>query len=154
VRREWLSHQVDEEVNKNLVFEITFLYHWLDFDNQEWLHNNLNVLMAKNVSGLGCTSHLMKKVIFAFIQHANDVLSSLCSICMFLIGVLGIRLVNGNNEDAHITDAVALIASAISHLFEQQANISGAPNACDETARWDSGTKIFRYLLYYFIFLL
>jgi hypothetical protein len=71
---------------------------------------------------------------------------------MLFIGVLGVRLVNGNNEDAHIIDAVALIASAISHLFEEQANISGAPNACDETARWDSGSKIFRYSLCLFIF--
>jgi hypothetical protein len=64
---------------------------------------------------------------------------------LLFVGVLGIRLVNGNNEDAHIIDAVALIASAISHLFDQQANISVAPSACDETGRWDSGTKIFRY---------
>jgi len=61
------------------------------------------------------------------------------------LGFLGLRLVNGHNEDAHITDAVALIASAVSSLHEQRINISSnVPSVCDEAARWDGGPRIFR----------
>ena len=60
------------------------------------------------------------------------------------IGVLSTRLVNGDDENAHIDDAVAIIALAVAHLTSQQINLTTPPAACDETTRWDSGSKILR----------
>lgn len=59
-------------------------------------------------------------------------------------GVLGTRLVSGDDEDAHIEDAVAVVALAVSQLYQQQVNLTSPPSACDEVTRWDSGVKILR----------
>jgi ionotropic glutamate receptor NMDA 1 len=61
-------------------------------------------------------------------------------------GVLSTQLVNGKDEDAHISDAVAVIALAVSQIHRQNISLTAPPSACDETTRWDSGPKILRIL--------
>jgi len=63
---------------------------------------------------------------------------------MFMLGILGTRLVSGDDEDAHIEDAVAVVSLAVSQLHQQQANLTSPPSACDEVTRWNSGSKILR----------
>jgi len=57
-------------------------------------------------------------------------------------GVLGTRLVSGDDEDAHIEDAVAVVSQAVSELYQQHVNLTSPPSACDELTRWDSGVEI------------
>ena len=59
--------------------------------------------------------------------------------------MLGTRLVSGDDEDAHIDDAVAVVSLAVSQLHQQHINLTSPPATCDEVTRWDSGVKILRY---------
>jgi len=67
--------------------------------------------------------------------------------CTFLPGILGTRLVSGDDEDAHIEDAVAVVSLAVSQLHKQQVNLTAPPSTCDDVTRWDSGVKILRYVV-------
>jgi len=70
----------------------------------------------------------------------------LCILLTFIPGILGTRLVSGNDEDAHIEDAVAVVSLAVSQLHQQQVNLTAPPSTCNEVTRWDSGMKILRYI--------
>ena len=61
-----------------------------------------------------------------------------------VLGVVGISLVNGINEDAHVRDAVALIATAVSDLYQRNYKIIPPPSLCDENDKWESGPEVFR----------
>jgi len=61
---------------------------------------------------------------------------------MVTLGILGTQLVSGDDEDAHIEDAVAVVSLAVLQLYQQQVDLMSPPSACDEVTRWDSGVKI------------
>ena len=67
---------------------------------------------------------------------------------MLILGILGTRLVSGDDEDAHIEDAVAVVSLAVSQLHQPQVNLTAPPSTCDDVTRWDSGIKVLRYIVY------
>ncbi|XP_058820957.1 glutamate [NMDA] receptor subunit 1 isoform X2 [Topomyia yanbarensis] len=63
------------------------------------------------------------------------------------IGVLGLKLNYANNENAHIRDAIYVLASAIKEMMTYNETITEAPKDCDDTGSiWESGRKMFNYL--------
>lgn len=64
-----------------------------------------------------------------------------CSCVMFLCvaGLLGLQLINGKNESAHIADAVGVVAQSLQELFEKE-NITEPPRGCvGNTNIWRTG---------------
>uniref|UniRef100_A0A8C4SIJ7 Glutamate receptor n=1 Tax=Erpetoichthys calabaricus TaxID=27687 RepID=A0A8C4SIJ7_ERPCA len=62
-------------------------------------------------------------------------------------GVIGLQLINGKNETAHISDAVAVVAQSIHELFEKE-NITDPPRGCvGNTNIWKSGPLFKRVLM-------
>ncbi|XP_073456008.1 glutamate receptor ionotropic, NMDA 1 isoform X2 [Aquarana catesbeiana] len=62
-------------------------------------------------------------------------------------GVIGLQLINGKNESAHISDAVAITAQAIHDLFEKE-NITDPPRGCvGNTNIWKTGPLFKRVLM-------
>ncbi|KAM3910848.1 glutamate receptor ionotropic, NMDA 1 isoform 5-T6 [Leptodactylus fuscus] len=62
-------------------------------------------------------------------------------------GVIGLQLINGKNESAHISDAVAVAAQAIHELFEKE-NITDPPRGCvGNTNIWKTGPLFKRVLM-------
>lgn len=56
-----------------------------------------------------------------------------------LSGLIGLQLINGKNESAHINDAVAVVAQSIQELFEKE-NITEPPRGCvGNTNIWKTG---------------
>lgn len=54
-------------------------------------------------------------------------------------GLIGLQLMNGKNESAHIRDAVAVVAQAVHDLFEKE-NITDPPRGCvGNTNIWKTG---------------
>lgn len=54
-------------------------------------------------------------------------------------GLIGLQLINGKNESAHINDAVAVVAQSIQELFEKE-NITEPPKGCvGNTNIWKTG---------------
>lgn len=54
-------------------------------------------------------------------------------------GLIGLQLINGKNESAHISDAVAVVAQSIQELFEKE-NITEPPRGCvGNTNIWKTG---------------
>ena len=68
--------------------------------------------------------------------------------CLVLLtGVVGIHLINGSNEVAHIEDSVNLIGTTISNLFNNGSltAITGTPDSCEkrvEDEKWEDGMDI------------
>lgn len=63
-----------------------------------------------------------------------------------MTGVIGLQLINGKNESAHISDAVAVVAQAVHDLFEKE-NITDPPRGCvGNTNIWKTGPLFKRYL--------
>lgn len=63
----------------------------------------------------------------------------LCVLCMCGAGLLGLQLINGKNESAHIADAVAVVAQSLQELFEKE-NITEPPRGCvGNTNIWRTG---------------
>lgn len=69
------------------------------------------------------------------------------TVCNFLLrvcvvygtGLLGLQLINGKNESAHIADAVAVVAQSLQELFEKE-NITEPPRGCvGNTNIWRTG---------------
>ncbi|KAG9469420.1 hypothetical protein GDO78_020534 [Eleutherodactylus coqui] len=61
--------------------------------------------------------------------------------------VIGLQLINGKNESAHISDAVAISAQAIHDLFEKE-NITDPPRGCvGNTNIWKTGPLFKRVLM-------
>lgn len=55
------------------------------------------------------------------------------------------QLINGKNESAHISDAVAVVAQAVHDLFEKE-NITDPPRGCvGNTNIWKTGPLFKRY---------
>uniref|UniRef100_A0A6I8QR03 Glutamate receptor n=1 Tax=Xenopus tropicalis TaxID=8364 RepID=A0A6I8QR03_XENTR len=62
-------------------------------------------------------------------------------------GIIGLQLINGKNESAHISDAVAVAAQAIHELFEME-NITDPPRGCvGNTNIWKTGPLFKRVLM-------
>ncbi|KAG8447364.1 hypothetical protein GDO86_014724 [Hymenochirus boettgeri] len=62
-------------------------------------------------------------------------------------GIIGLQLINGKNESAHISDAVAVAAQAIHELFEKE-NITDPPRGCvGNTNIWKTGPLFKRVLM-------
>uniref|UniRef100_A0A673M4Z6 Glutamate receptor n=1 Tax=Sinocyclocheilus rhinocerous TaxID=307959 RepID=A0A673M4Z6_9TELE len=62
-------------------------------------------------------------------------------------GLLGLQLINGKNESAHIYDAVAVVAQSIQELFEKE-NITEPPRGCvGNTNIWKTGPLFKRVLM-------
>ncbi|KAI5613030.1 glutamate receptor, ionotropic, N-methyl D-aspartate 1b precursor, partial [Silurus asotus] len=62
-------------------------------------------------------------------------------------GLLGLQLINGKNESAHIYDAVAVVAQSIQELFEKE-NITEPPKGCvGNTNIWKTGPLFKRVLM-------
>ncbi|XP_011812785.1 PREDICTED: glutamate receptor ionotropic, NMDA 1 [Colobus angolensis palliatus] len=54
-------------------------------------------------------------------------------------GILGLQLINGKNESAHISDAVGVVAQAVHELLEKE-NITDPPRGCvGNTNIWKTG---------------
>ncbi|GFO03635.1 nmda-like glutamate receptor protein [Plakobranchus ocellatus] len=62
------------------------------------------------------------------------------------IGVLGVDLIDGNNEVKHIRDAVKVIGSSFTRLLDKD-KIQNPPRRCNDTAKWDSGDLVYDTLL-------
>uniref|UniRef100_A0A803TAB5 Glutamate receptor n=1 Tax=Anolis carolinensis TaxID=28377 RepID=A0A803TAB5_ANOCA len=62
-------------------------------------------------------------------------------------GLIGLQLMNGKNESAHIRDAVAVVAQAVHDLFEKE-NITDPPRGCvGNTNIWKTGPLFKRVLM-------
>uniref|UniRef100_A0A670IT14 Glutamate receptor n=2 Tax=Podarcis TaxID=42163 RepID=A0A670IT14_PODMU len=62
-------------------------------------------------------------------------------------GLIGLQLMNGKNESAHIRDAVAMVAQAVHNLFEKE-NITDPPRGCvGNTNIWKTGPLFKRVLM-------
>ncbi|KAG5835253.1 hypothetical protein ANANG_G00270400 [Anguilla anguilla] len=62
-------------------------------------------------------------------------------------GLIGLQLINGKNESAHISDAVAVVAQSIQELFEKE-NITEPPRGCvGNTNIWKTGPLFKRVLM-------
>eukprot|EP00063_Salmo_salar_P013343 XP_013988178.1 PREDICTED: glutamate receptor ionotropic, NMDA 1-like isoform X2 [Salmo salar] len=62
-------------------------------------------------------------------------------------GLIGLQLINGKNESAHINDAVAVVAQSIQELFEKE-NITEPPKGCvGNTNIWKTGPLFKRVLM-------
>nr|XP_029508620.1 glutamate receptor ionotropic, NMDA 1-like isoform X1 [Oncorhynchus nerka] len=62
-------------------------------------------------------------------------------------GLIGLQLINGKNESAHINDAVAVVAQSIQELFEKE-NITEPPRGCvGNTNIWKTGPLFKRVLM-------
>ncbi|XP_032905175.1 glutamate receptor ionotropic, NMDA 1 isoform X8 [Amblyraja radiata] len=62
-------------------------------------------------------------------------------------GVIGLQLIDGKNETAHIHDAVGIVAQSIHELFEKE-NITDPPKGCvGNTNIWKTGPLFKRVLL-------
>ncbi|XP_028826755.1 glutamate receptor ionotropic, NMDA 1a isoform X4 [Denticeps clupeoides] len=62
-------------------------------------------------------------------------------------GLIGLQLINGKNESAHITDAVSVVAQSIQELFEKE-NITEPPRGCvGNTNIWKTGPLFKRVLM-------
>lgn len=56
-----------------------------------------------------------------------------------LPGIIGLQLINGKNESAHISDAVGVVAQAVHELLEKE-NITDPPRGCvGNTNIWKTG---------------
>lgn len=73
--------------------------------------------------------------------------SSLLNFWRQHIGLIGLQLINGKNESAHISDAVAVVAQSIQELFEKE-NITEPPRGCvGNTNIWKTGPLFKRLIL-------
>ncbi|XP_043914717.1 glutamate receptor ionotropic, NMDA 1 isoform X4 [Protopterus annectens] len=62
-------------------------------------------------------------------------------------GVIGLQLINGKNETAHIRDSVAVVAQSVHELFEKE-NITDPPKGCvGNTNIWKTGPLFKRVLM-------
>ncbi|KAI0233221.1 Glutamate [NMDA] receptor subunit 1 [Lamellibrachia satsuma] len=61
-------------------------------------------------------------------------------------GVLGLRLLNGDNTVAHIEDSIHVIGSAFRALQKDMQNITEAPHSCTHESGWNSGLLLLDYL--------
>lgn len=65
--------------------------------------------------------------------------SDCCFVVGTVTGLIGLQLINGKNESAHINDAVAVVAQSIQELFEKE-NITEPPRGCvGNTNIWKTG---------------
>lgn len=60
-------------------------------------------------------------------------------------GIIGLQLINGKNESAHISDAVGVVAQAVHELLEKE-NITDPPRGCvGNTNIWKTGPLFKRW---------
>lgn len=63
----------------------------------------------------------------------------------FVPGIIGLQLINGKNESAHISDAVGVVAQAVHELLEKE-NITDPPRGCvGNTNIWKTGPLFKRW---------
>lgn len=64
---------------------------------------------------------------------------------MLAPGIIGLQLINGKNESAHISDAVGVVAQAVHELLEKE-NITDPPRGCvGNTNIWKTGPLFKRW---------
>ncbi|XP_017302157.1 glutamate [NMDA] receptor subunit 1 [Diaphorina citri] len=62
------------------------------------------------------------------------------------VGIIGLKLVNATNEDAHIRDSIYVLTSALKEM-NQSAVITEAPQDCDNSGSiWETGKVLFEYI--------
>ncbi|XP_046574773.1 glutamate receptor ionotropic, NMDA 1-like isoform X1 [Haliotis rubra] len=61
------------------------------------------------------------------------------------VGLLGVYLNNGTDEEAHIKDSVTVVGLAFSEIL-RTGNITAPPTACKDMRTWGDGTTIMRKL--------
>ncbi|XP_008299095.1 glutamate receptor ionotropic, NMDA 1-like [Stegastes partitus] len=80
-----------------------------------------------------------QRVLLTLLSGCSVIDSSLC--------LLGLQLINGKNESAHIADAVAVVAQSLQELFEKE-NITEPPRGCvGNTNIWRTGPLFKRVLM-------
>uniref|UniRef100_A0A3Q3X9H8 Glutamate receptor n=1 Tax=Mola mola TaxID=94237 RepID=A0A3Q3X9H8_MOLML len=81
-------------------------------------------------------------------EDRSDFLPCVCvCVCVCVAGLLGLQLINGKNESAHIADAVAVVAQSLQELFEKE-NITEPPRGCvGNTNIWRTGPLFKRVLM-------
>uniref|UniRef100_A0A8D8LK52 Glutamate [NMDA] receptor subunit 1 n=1 Tax=Cacopsylla melanoneura TaxID=428564 RepID=A0A8D8LK52_9HEMI len=61
-------------------------------------------------------------------------------------GIIGLKLVNATNEDAHIRDSIYVLTSALKEM-NQSTDITEAPQDCDNSGSiWETGKHLFEYI--------
>ncbi|ELU12705.1 hypothetical protein CAPTEDRAFT_179176 [Capitella teleta] len=61
-------------------------------------------------------------------------------------GTIGLQLIHGLDEDAHIHDSITAVATAFSSLYSQGINITSSPVDCSDQPDWPSGLTILRHI--------
>uniref|UniRef100_UPI00358E8C49 glutamate receptor ionotropic, NMDA 1 n=2 Tax=Myxine glutinosa TaxID=7769 RepID=UPI00358E8C49 len=62
-------------------------------------------------------------------------------------GIIGLQLVHGKDEKAHIKDAVSILTMSLKEMFDKE-NVTEPPRGCaGNTAVWKGGLTLNRYLL-------
>ncbi|CAG7836862.1 unnamed protein product [Allacma fusca] len=62
------------------------------------------------------------------------------------VGALGLKLLNADNETAHIKDSLHVLAAALKEMNSKD-NITEAPKDCSTSGvTWDTGKKLFEYI--------
>ena len=59
------------------------------------------------------------------------------------LGVLGIKLLHGDNEEAELKDAVRIAAKAFSRL-NTTGRVVPPVTSCNKTGHWESGDAVFK----------
>ena len=90
----------------------------------------------------GCFNEVTNSPVHCHISLTFHEVNSLSVLCW--PGVLGLRLLNGDNTDARIEDSVHVIGSAFRALQKDQQNITEAPHSCAHGPGWNSGTLLLK----------
>ncbi|XP_050390571.1 glutamate receptor ionotropic, NMDA 1 isoform X1 [Patella vulgata] len=61
------------------------------------------------------------------------------------IGLLGLHLINGSNEDAHIRDSISILGHGFEKVIKDH-NITQPPSRCQDMGTWQDGELVMDYL--------
>ncbi|ESO84129.1 hypothetical protein LOTGIDRAFT_108357 [Lottia gigantea] len=61
------------------------------------------------------------------------------------IGLIGLHLINGSNEDAHIRDSVSILGHGFEKIIKEH-NITKPPSQCQDISKWQDGNRVMQYL--------
>ncbi|XP_041353932.1 glutamate receptor ionotropic, NMDA 1-like isoform X2 [Gigantopelta aegis] len=62
------------------------------------------------------------------------------------VGILGVHLINGTNEEAHIRDSVSVIGHAFVRLLKDRNITDDPPAQCKDMKTWRDGPTIVKYI--------
>ncbi|RUS90768.1 hypothetical protein EGW08_001479, partial [Elysia chlorotica] len=63
------------------------------------------------------------------------------------IGILGVRLLKGTDEQMHVRDAVKVIGKAFTELLAQGGTVSDPPLECKDLQAWKDGEMVYKRLI-------